>query len=813
MSNRVKQEIEMIEIPRELHQRSRLGIQQAKQEQKNGIKGKNLAATAAAITTGLLLVAALATAASPAFATFIKSLFLSSDVDEGLKNAAGQGFAEPIYKEVTDQGITLKVKEVVTDPYRVSVLFGVEKEGKALNASSLIYGGRATENREQDPFLMNKVEVLDASGSKLDRSFSSRSKSLGNDIMMYFSLDDIDDPSSPHEVANIPNQLVIDFDILQIGDTSGQWRLKVPIDLEAAKRSVNTISLNERYQSPWGFSIDFLQFRHGPSKSELLYRFNNQGVRNQNILISYEIKDSDEQVVASFDALTDIGHKSAGKPLQNINYLRDFSEGLGSTGYRKQWDAFLPLDQTDDLRLELKRIYTLDPTKDFSVTFDANEIMEKPLVKEYEGKTFTFTARMKTDEAKERFPDGHEEFPGTGWIIEVDQLLDAETVQYDWEIVDSGIGDAYETGEMTVPEMLTKRIGSRDENGNYHTRDWFFIHDKQTTSPHFTLHFNYYLKANEVNWSIPLESSSTPAPMAEKGFDATVSELDPAIVTKAKQAINELIPSQPVEIVGAYHWWNDNDVEEGAWLVYAADESRARIDKETGEILNVIRYLPYEKADAKIRAVAEQAIKELDPQLEHPFKRLERYQSVDVNRFDLSGNRAKVAIHPFTEQVIEASISYTDEQIESKAREAAEYAYSIMTDGQQLRLADGKLIKTPEEHIWKLESRAGSFRFQVGAKTNTLWSVSEQSKDDSPRDDTALKQAYAKPYYTREAAIAAVQPVVQNLFHIDLDGYELKVHLNEYTFVKSGQPTIKAKINRQGTFWEYQLLPGQGIRD
>lgn len=790
-AKKVAEEIEKIEIPSGLQQRSKLGIEQAKQERRKTTRSKRFLKKTAAIAAGIVLAVGLGAATSPTFASFIKSLFLSSDVDEGLKNAVHQGYSEVVDMEVTDQGITLKVKEVITDPYRVSVLIGLEKDGKALQADQFILGDNPKDDDpELDPFNVNKVGIYAENGDKLDRSFPYRTKTLGNDIMVYFSLDDSEHPSSSHEVSNIPDNIIVNLDIIQIGDKSGQWHLNVPIDLGAAKEAVKTISLNKRYESPFGFSIDFLQLRHGPSKTELFYRFNHtKKPKDPREFIHYEIKDNKDRILASYDSLSDTSEE---KGLENKNYLG--GSGEGSRGYFNQYDAFLPFKHTDNLRLELKTIYTLAQTEDFSAVFHGNEVLEQPLVKEYEGKKVTFTTRMKTEEAEERFPDGEEVFSGTGWIIEVDQLLDSETAGFYWQAEDE------QGNELNSIER--KAITSKDADGNYQTEEWFFFHNKGATPEQVTLHFNEYLKANAVNWSIPLESSTGPKlePNLDV-YDVTVAELEPAIVKKAEQAINELIPRQPVEIIGA-------DEYDDVWVVFSTNGGVAHINKGSGEVLEAFRYLPYDKVDKKIRTLAEHAIEDLESKLNDAFHRVSRFKSVDKDNWFLLGNRTSVTIDAPTERV-EASITYTPEQINAKAKEAAEHAYAVMTNGKKLRLADGELVKTPEEHIWKLESRAGSFRFHIGAMTNTLWSVSEVSRYGSPDDDVAFEQ----PYYTNEAAIAAAKPFVKKLFQIDLDGYEVKVHLNEYTFTKNGEPTIQAKINTQGTFWEYQLLPEQGIKD
>lgn len=92
---------------------------------------------AAAIVAALLLAAAVGAATSPTFAEVLKAWFSLQKADGGLKQAADNGYAESVNKQVTDQGITLRVKEAIHDVFRISILFGLEQDGKALNSNLL----------------------------------------------------------------------------------------------------------------------------------------------------------------------------------------------------------------------------------------------------------------------------------------------------------------------------------------------------------------------------------------------------------------------------------------------------------------------------------------------------------------------------------------------------------------------------------------------------------------------------------------------------------------------------------------------------
>ncbi|MDQ0175325.1 DUF4179 domain-containing protein [Bacillus chungangensis] len=78
-AKKVTQEIETIEIPSELQQRSKLGIQQAKREMRKTTRTKRFLKNIAVVAAGIVLAVALGAATSPTFASFVKSLVSAVD--------------------------------------------------------------------------------------------------------------------------------------------------------------------------------------------------------------------------------------------------------------------------------------------------------------------------------------------------------------------------------------------------------------------------------------------------------------------------------------------------------------------------------------------------------------------------------------------------------------------------------------------------------------------------------------------------------------------------------------------------------------
>ncbi|MED1664713.1 DUF4179 domain-containing protein [Brevibacillus laterosporus] len=88
---------------------------------------------------GLTVAVSLGTFVSPTFANYVKSLFSTEQkADQGMKNAAQQGFVQQVDKKVTDQNITVELKEVLADSMRIAtILDAKDKDGKKISQDVL----------------------------------------------------------------------------------------------------------------------------------------------------------------------------------------------------------------------------------------------------------------------------------------------------------------------------------------------------------------------------------------------------------------------------------------------------------------------------------------------------------------------------------------------------------------------------------------------------------------------------------------------------------------------------------------------------
>jgi uncharacterized membrane protein len=115
---------------------------------------------------------------SPTFAAYIKSFFVRPDLDEGLQIAAKEGFSETTEASVTDNGITLKVKEVMADANRLILTYSLEKENGEFIDPTILF-----ESEEWGPgraiyFVkdLNTFYITDKDGDIVSTSTNYRTK-------------------------------------------------------------------------------------------------------------------------------------------------------------------------------------------------------------------------------------------------------------------------------------------------------------------------------------------------------------------------------------------------------------------------------------------------------------------------------------------------------------------------------------------------------------------------------------------------------------------------------------------------------------
>lgn len=355
-------------------------------ERKNrsmGIWGK--------VTVGVAILAvviSVGTFVSPTFANYVKSLFRTDEkVDTGLQKAAEQGYSRPISLKVTNQGITVEVKEVLADPTRIALILDIrDKDGK----KGYVRLGELFNS-------YNNMDVKDNEGNSKMTSLEVEDYD-GYAIVQF----NVADPSL--------DQLVVQLDYEQIGDKKGNWQLQVPIDMKKAKAALRTINIGKKYDSPQGLIIHLKTVELAPSLTRLTLETNltqpvmkekkdwlekERRMRNdlQPVLpadvlaqyrLAYDLVDKNGTIVAAHDLAGDETTKNTVGVLNEINTNP-------STGGRIESNEFFPLPNNQELLFRLRAVYINEPAK-LSTKINLQDVEKQPIIaRDTAGNTFIFT--------------------------------------------------------------------------------------------------------------------------------------------------------------------------------------------------------------------------------------------------------------------------------------------------------------------------------------------------------------------------------------------------------------------------------------
>ncbi|MFE5322789.1 DUF4179 domain-containing protein [Paenibacillus sp. NPDC056579] len=456
----------------------------------------------AAIAAACLAIAiALGAYVSPTFADGLKSLFQWVQRDAGAKQAAKTGFAAPVYFTAEDQGIAVTVKEVLADPFRISVMYGVQRDGRTIPAESIEDGFLAPKGER------NEVEVTDMSGNKIPFDFKT-SRTGADSFFELFLLDPLQDGQF-RSLSEIPDQVVFHMTLLKIDETKGSWSLSVPIDLRKAKSVSRSVAINRSYTTPEGVAIDVKQLRLGPSAAELYMDITEteawsrrtaerfpakRDMRAKYHQLYYRIKNDRGQVVAAWDGPS--------LKMLRLDGVNNYEKGIQIGANSMYRHVFLPFTDSKRLTLELKGLYTKEPAN-VSISVEPERLLQGPVSTAYEGKTIAVNrVRIKSDPSAEIIPLANTTatIEGPGVFIELESRLGPDVINFGpWRVVDGG-GHELQSDDYVHLQ--------KDEQGNYHSRTWIFVRGLQSIPERLELSCDTLEQRIPLHWEVPIDLNS-----------------------------------------------------------------------------------------------------------------------------------------------------------------------------------------------------------------------------------------------------------------------------------------------------------------
>ncbi|MEK4423813.1 DUF4179 domain-containing protein [Solibacillus sp. FSL K6-1523] len=200
-------------------------------------------AAAAVLSVGIL------TAVSPSFAQLITSFFSTEQVDSGFHEAETLGFVEEVNYEVTDNGLTVRIDEVMADTTRIAFTYQIiDKNGKVKNPHIENW------NEKNNMKFMNK-----ANEELAQEDYGSWHYKEGD--IGFFEL----------RTPNVTEDVLLKWQIRDIYGKEGNWDMDIPIPIEKALASMTVLDLQNATFTQQNVSITFEEARFSPSAMEISY--------------------------------------------------------------------------------------------------------------------------------------------------------------------------------------------------------------------------------------------------------------------------------------------------------------------------------------------------------------------------------------------------------------------------------------------------------------------------------------------------------------------------------------------------------------
>lgn len=323
---------------------------------------------------------------SPAFAAYVSSFIDRIGGELGLKRAAEQGYGIPVNQTVTDQGITLRIKDIVADPARLVISYVLEDETGAVLPNLFVpaYDG-------------NRVYLTDEAGTMINESPDVFSQGTGYADYMFM-------------LKKPPNHLVVHFELASLkpaSDKQGSWKLDIPVDLTKSMQASAYIPIEESYSSSYGIDFTLEEVTYGPSATRFTLATRQTPEEKKRVEeITEQIvgpnKDKDSISLGSYSLQYHIEDKDgrivAGQedPLPSENRHVYFTPGYSSPPESdgddtwRWYGAIVPSEKPEELWFVLESIEKTEPA-DFSIAFRPSDLAKAPVTKSYEAASSAFT--------------------------------------------------------------------------------------------------------------------------------------------------------------------------------------------------------------------------------------------------------------------------------------------------------------------------------------------------------------------------------------------------------------------------------------
>jgi len=465
-------------------------------------------------TVAVASVAALITftsMVSPTFASYVNSVIQTiQGVDKGMKQAAENGYAQEINKQVTDQGITLVVKEVVADPMRIAIFCDVlDQDG----------------NRISTPIQGDDIRLIfkNKDGVELHGGGGSTIGQRGEYLVLnqeIFSF--LPDPT------DIPDELFVGVHATNLKGKEGNWLIEFPVDMKKAKAVVTYTDINQQYTTPQGISLKLNRMMTVPSASlleletdwtkerteqvEKIMKENGWEVGEpergkiskaelmqsyfKRIGLAYQIMDENGKVIAGWD---DAMYDEVNQIKANTVDLTRRGAEAPNENRITAWNGFAPFADNQKLKVKLLSLYLFEPAA-FKAQVPVDRLIKEKVTIDNQDNSFALTGfSLKTTEQEEKIGDFT--YRGIGAIIPFSaKLPDGIVYTSEWKAKD-------EKGkEYAVSRNEAYRRG---EDGRVEVTGTLYIrgldHQPKTLTLSYEVQQRQY---RDLDWEVPIKTGN-----------------------------------------------------------------------------------------------------------------------------------------------------------------------------------------------------------------------------------------------------------------------------------------------------------------
>lgn len=423
---------------------------------------------------------------SPTFAAYVSSFVSRVSGDLGLKFAAENGFNTAVNQSVSDQGYTLRVKDIVADSARLVITYTLEDaSGNPLDDQYLHY------------FDDSKIYLADKAGNVLSELPEDHELGQGyGDIT--FVLDEW-----PKD-----EDIVVHFDVHEIGVRDPKpvnFELQIPVNIAESKQAATTIPVQNVFTSPQGIRFSFDQVMYAPSATrfEITTSVTDESYERERQLVhemegddadftmddsyrfSYRIVNQAGEVIAASER----GEVNSGRTLY---FSPTYPKGENVKTGTIQWKtAIIPGEPSETLTFILDEIEK-EERADFAISIRPDTLLQSPISKTNEetGDTYTIKGLKKGI-----YPGTDEEI----WVMTIEGNLKIWDMP-SW-ILSDGTGKRYEV----TPDYTTMTVRHTKEGEIL--KQNLFIKGMASPPEELSLKLKTYKKRyTNIEWKVPIPS-------------------------------------------------------------------------------------------------------------------------------------------------------------------------------------------------------------------------------------------------------------------------------------------------------------------